>query len=316
MKQFLDDYGLKWITNDKQEGDFKLAALMNDLNIAKDEVLYNWDTKSLNMLNLESLIDKIELLNSKFLRNYKPTFRKDKDPNPDSIKMKFYKNGFKVGTLRYFSYISKEAHNILKDIMDGFFPSFLKNIFPEGILLKVVNKSYRLADIRSTAINKGPIYTPHGQLADSEDDIEKEMQIEKEKKQKDMNEKAERKHQEEIEKQREKELKKRERKTIKIHTPFDNLIRVSKAAAKRATTIRIRTVTLKTQLIIQLSKTEPVKTLFKWIDKYRDDNSEQEFELHTVFPIIEFRRTDTRTLEELGLYPERALSMHYLEEDY
>ena len=73
---------------------------------------------------------------------------------------------------------------------------------------------------------------------------------------------------------------------------------------------------MKTQFIIQLPKTELITSLFQWIDKHRDDNSEKEYELHTIFPIVEFRRTDTRTIEDLGLYPERALSMHYIFDDY
>lgn len=36
MKLFLDDYGLKWITTDNRDGEFKLETLMNDLKIATD----------------------------------------------------------------------------------------------------------------------------------------------------------------------------------------------------------------------------------------------------------------------------------------
>ena len=90
-------------------------------------------------------------------------------------------------------------------------------------------------------------------------------------------------------------------------------MRVSKSAASKHTQLKIRTVTLKTQLVINLSRTEPIKTLFEWIDKYRDDESDKEYELHTVFPIVEIRRNDTRTLEDIGLFPARALSMHYID---
>ena len=73
MKLFFEDYGLKWIDNDNQEGEFKLEALLNDLNLAKDEVLYKWDNKTLNMLDLDFIIQKVASLNAKYLRNYKPT---------------------------------------------------------------------------------------------------------------------------------------------------------------------------------------------------------------------------------------------------
>ena len=134
MKSFFEDYGLKWVDNDNQEGEFKLETLLNDLNLAKDEVLYKWDNKTLNMLDLDFIIQKVSTLNSKYLRSYKPSIR-NKEKEPDSIKIKFYKNGFKLGTLKYFSYVSREAHNILKDIIDGFYPSYIKNVYPEGIII-------------------------------------------------------------------------------------------------------------------------------------------------------------------------------------
>ena len=198
--------------------------------------------------------------------------------------------------------------------MNGFIPTFLKNVFPEGVYMKIVNKSYKtyeFADAKVMALNKGAVYSNYGPLADSEDDIEKEMQIEREKKQKMIEDKKAAKKQLEKEKKELEEEKRKARKTVKIHTPFDNMIKVSKSAAKKVTTLKIRTVTLKTQLVIKLSKFDSVKTLFEWIDKYRDDDSEREYELHTVFPITEIRRNEVRTLEELGLFPERALSMHY-----
>ena len=71
MKQFLDDYGLKRIKTDSKDGDFKLEALMNDLKISKDSSIYKWDNKTNNMLNLELVIEKVEVLNGKFLRLYK-----------------------------------------------------------------------------------------------------------------------------------------------------------------------------------------------------------------------------------------------------
>ena len=112
---------------------------------------------------------------------------KIKDKEPDSIKIKFYKNGFKLGTLKYFSYVSKEAHNILKDIIDGFFPGFLKNVYPEGIIINWVNKSYKTYEYATAKVmnlNIGGGFSPYGPLADSEDDIDKDMQQEVEKKKK------------------------------------------------------------------------------------------------------------------------------------
>lgn len=130
-----------------------------------------------------------------------------------------------------------------------------------------------------------------------------------------MNPNKEARKQAKFEKKLEEEAKAKAVRTIQILTPFENLVKVSKSAAKKATILRISTMTYKTQLVIQLSRTDTIKSLFSWVDKYRDDKSKREYEFHTVFPITEFRRTDTRTLEDLGLYPERALTMHYIHND-
>lgn len=316
MKSFLKDYGLKWLNNDTQKGEFKLKALLDDLHLAKDDLMYNWDTKTFNLLNLDLIGDKVEVINNRFARGFRQSVKKESEEGgQDVIKLKFYKNGLKVGTLKYFSYVSREAHSLLRDIIGGFLPTFLKNIYPEGTLMKVVNKSYKtyeFADAKVMALNKGPVYSNIGPLADSEDDIEKEMEEEREKRRLEIEAKKAEKKRIELEKKAKEEAKAKARQTLKIQTPFENLIKVSKSAAKKVTTLRIRTVTLKTQLVIKLSKTDTVKSVFEWVDKYRDDGTDQEYELHTIFPITEFRRTDPRTLEELGLFPERALSMHYV----
>jgi hypothetical protein len=181
-----------------------------------------------------------------------------------------------------------------------------------------VNKSYKVyefAGAKVMSLNKGAVYSTHGPLADSEDDIEKDMQQTRDKKKSDAEDKREAKKQVKFEKKRKEEEKAKALHTIRIATPFDNLVKVSKSASGKATLLRISTVTYKTTLIIQLSRTDTFKTLFSWVDKYRDDKTDREYELHTIFPIVEYRRTDTRTLEDVGLYPERALTMQYINAD-
>lgn len=64
-----------------------------------------------------------------------------------------------------------------------------------------------------------------------------------------------------------------------------------------------------------ISKDEPLKSLFRYIEKFRDDDSEEDFELRTVFPIVTFYKSENRTLRELGLFPKWAMTMHYVEEE-
>lgn len=66
--------------------------------------------------------------------------------------------------------------------------------------------------------------------------------------------------------------------------------------------------------VLRISLDETMKSVFRYIEKNWDDESEKEFELWTVFPIYTFDKSENWTLRELGLYPKRALTMHYQED--
>lgn len=64
---------------------------------------------------------------------YKLTHRKE-------IKIGFYKNGIAIENYPFYEYSSIESQKILSDILDGFTPYILKEKFPKGALLQVLNK--------------------------------------------------------------------------------------------------------------------------------------------------------------------------------
>lgn len=47
---------------------------------------------------------------------------------------------------KFFPYGGNDAHLILADILDGYFPYQLKNKYPNGTLLKVVDKTEEMFD--------------------------------------------------------------------------------------------------------------------------------------------------------------------------
>ena len=52
----------------------------------------------------------------------------------------FYSNGIAIKGYKFFPYKSKESLKILSDIVDGYFPYVFKAKYPDGVLLKVVEK--------------------------------------------------------------------------------------------------------------------------------------------------------------------------------
>jgi hypothetical protein len=59
----------------------------------------------------------------------------------DPLPLGFYSNGIVMSGFKFFSYGSNDAYLILADILDGYFPYQLKKLYPNGTLLKVVDKT-------------------------------------------------------------------------------------------------------------------------------------------------------------------------------
>jgi hypothetical protein len=52
----------------------------------------------------------------------------------------FFANGIAIKGFKFFPYKSKEALQILGDLIDGYFPYVLKRKYPNGVFMKVVDK--------------------------------------------------------------------------------------------------------------------------------------------------------------------------------
>ena len=96
---------------------------------------------------------------------------------------------------------------------------------------------------------------------------------------------------------------------VLVPTPFDDWWHNYRGGKKLVSTIKVLTNTKLCQLQIRIGRDEPISTIFTYVQKYRDDKEETDFELRTVFPIVAFRKSDTRTLRQMDLYPRRALEL-------
>lgn len=54
--------------------------------------------------------------------------------------MGFFGNGIAIKGYKFFPYKGKESLQVLSDLVDGYFPYVLKQKYPNGVFLKVVDK--------------------------------------------------------------------------------------------------------------------------------------------------------------------------------
>ena len=144
MLQFLEDYGLKWVGGDSgpnaphkspreggmQTEEFKEVGPCNRPKLPKeiDTVVLGRRIEELNFIAEKQYITTIE----GNMRGFK---------SHNDVNITFYSNGLQMDSFPFYSYNSRQGKNILGDILDGYFPYDLKTKFPEGVPLKMVDKT-------------------------------------------------------------------------------------------------------------------------------------------------------------------------------
>lgn len=71
---------------------------------------------------------------------------KDKDGihkirKAEPLPIGFFADGIAIKSYPFFSYKSKESLQVLADILDGYFPYILKAKYPNGVFMKVIDKT-------------------------------------------------------------------------------------------------------------------------------------------------------------------------------
>ena len=134
MKEFLADYGLKWVGKDETpEGKFDSNAIDNELKFKGPSYRNNLPKE----IDTEVLSKRIEELN--FIAERSKIVNKNgvnQIAHQEDLKIWFFKNGLLLKGFPFYPYYAKEAQSVLSDILDGFFPYDLKKRYPNGVPLK------------------------------------------------------------------------------------------------------------------------------------------------------------------------------------
>lgn len=132
METFLKDYGLRWAgfraVQDEEAEKVEELKKERDMN----EIFFNVDEFLEKLRNLSSIVGthRIQNINKnvhKFI-------------GPDQLSLIIHKNGLfiKNGPLR--SYELPECRSFIADVLDGYFPSELKQEFPKGVRFVTVDR--------------------------------------------------------------------------------------------------------------------------------------------------------------------------------
>ncbi|KRX01435.1 SEP domain [Pseudocohnilembus persalinus] len=145
MEEFLKQYGLKWKgygKNEEKQNQQEVKQLKEQLNaLSNPKFKYNLPKE----IDINIVLRRIDDLNYLMEKEGVNQVIKDKGIHQfkrmDPFPIGFYQNGIAMKGFKFFPYGSNQASQILADILDGYFPYQLKQEFPNGTLLKIIDKT-------------------------------------------------------------------------------------------------------------------------------------------------------------------------------
>lgn len=150
MTKFLRDYGLTWVGDEPpgaddrgaegaegaEGGDVSVAAQLSRPNSALAEELVDLQVMSSRVAELNGLVEGARVQRSggpggaiyaRFVAE-------------EILPLTFFQDGVKLGPCAFQFYHSRAAQQLIQDIMDGYFPYELKQDYPDGVMLKVIDR--------------------------------------------------------------------------------------------------------------------------------------------------------------------------------
>eukprot|EP00826_Nyctotherus_ovalis_P064386 TRINITY_DN9442_c0_g7_i2.p1 TRINITY_DN9442_c0_g7~~TRINITY_DN9442_c0_g7_i2.p1 ORF type:complete len:390 (-),score=118.76 TRINITY_DN9442_c0_g7_i2:104-1273(-) len=137
IKAFLKEYGYNW---DDKSGEFNLAELKSNLEV-KGPAYRNDLPREIDLRVIMQRIDALNAIAEADAKKINSNNGVHSLGVLDPLMICFYKNGIVLDGFPFHPYHAREAQGMLSDILDGYFPYDLKAKYPEGVPLKVVDKT-------------------------------------------------------------------------------------------------------------------------------------------------------------------------------
>lgn len=311
IKSYLLTYGVKWKENSnggEPEGQIDQIALKKDIEDAKLPYRYNVPKEiDINVLDI-----RISELNKGMMKEGLSKVEKGKDGIHRFSEIKplniiLFKNGILMDTFPFFKYGTKDAVILLTDILEGYFPKQLEKSFPDGILLKLVDKLDELYERKNNNIVK-----PGDRQPMSKDEFLSKLpkQVLKDGKlisvREEIRKKFEKKNdQNQISNYGNKVLEDQKGRLLILNdlTIECKEMENSELVEMKIALIKIRREKTGEEIYIFLEKTSCIKELYVQLKKLIGSDFIEDIELMTNYPkkILEI---DDSSIEQIGLFPQ------------
>ncbi|XP_039941896.1 UBX domain-containing protein 11 [Hirundo rustica] len=142
MERFLNDYGLIWVGETRDQlGDpesFQDEEELPARNLCKGEAVV-----CKHQIDFDLILENIKDLNSlvgEGISQIEHTPRGARLRRPEPLPLTLYQNGIVMGHGAFRPYQHPTTQQCLQDIMDGYFPSELQPRYPDGVPLQVTDR--------------------------------------------------------------------------------------------------------------------------------------------------------------------------------
>jgi len=145
IQHFLEGYGIRW-KDLEIEGELNIQQLEQDMDQGNEQARFRNKTNLPKEVDIHVLEMRVKELNSLVLKELginevvvgKDGMRGFAERKPKHIV--FFSDGVFLEGFPFFKYETRKAVEIIGDIYDGFFPKQLEKSFPDGVLLRIIDK--------------------------------------------------------------------------------------------------------------------------------------------------------------------------------
>ena len=307
MALFLADYGMEWVgyhydqNNQESASNHDIIATKQ----SKNHCVY---------FNISIMLQRIKELNS--LINYQHIAKNERSnvyhfTSPPSISITFYTNGIflKNGPLR--TYELTETKQFLRDILDGYFPSELKEEYPNGVMFNATDCSNQICDTNTINVNAAKLISKLStKIVRDGKIIEQRLKVKS---------------------SNDSEVIFLNTPTAKLMQSTGSLLMHKSIGGIKVTTLRIKASSHNITLILKMNANDTVAMVYELVDKYlqimkqnktqtlpiveeNDKTMPYEFELFTPFPKKSYHSYEEmqQTLHGVKLVPNATLFLRYI----
>merc|ERR1719387_2176783 len=162
MEQFLGDYGLHWVGDGKdrqKEGEFDKDRCFQDVDSSKaNRAAYKDGAAQSYDIKMDEIVSRVEALNKLAEQDAKIVSQGGvaRFAAAETLSIVFFADGLQVHDFPFWPYSHESAQKVLADLNEKYFPYCLKDKYPEGVMLKAVDRTTSHYDAQAAVAARLP----------------------------------------------------------------------------------------------------------------------------------------------------------------